>query len=142
MGVTFSDEVQRIVEPTLADRGFVLDQIDDGVDEGGRGLTVVYYRSHDTKLQIYDSVREGEINCMIAPLGAPNEFGLRSPSKKWQFVIRFVKRPDLPFEELLDRERRERVSYESRLHWVSALIESHFEEARAGVLAMEKPRQQ
>ena len=117
MGVTFSDEVQRIVEPTLADRGFVLDQI-------------------------YDSVRESEINCMIAPLGAPNEFGLRSPSKKWQFVIRFVNRPDLPFEELLDRERRERVSYESRLHWVSALIESHFEEARAGVLAMEKPRQQ
>jgi hypothetical protein len=99
-GSEFSKDVQTIVGPLLTELGFVLDEIDDSADEGGRGQHIVYYRSNDCKIQVYESSREGEVNCMIGLLSVPNEFGLRA--KKWQFFTRFVKRPDLPLEELIE----------------------------------------
>jgi len=74
-------EVRSIVEPLLIDLGFELDGVED-FDEGGIPGTVVYYRSSDCKIQIYNSSRQGSINCMIAPLSADNEFCHRDPSSE------------------------------------------------------------
>ena len=65
--------LKQAVGPLLEKLGFVLDELDDSPDEGGMERNIVYFRSRDCRLQIYDSAREGEINCMIAPLDAPND---------------------------------------------------------------------
>ena len=109
----FTTEVQAIVGPQLLAMGFVLDQVDDGTDGpdgGGRPLRVVYYRGSDVKIQIYESIREGETNCMIGTLDAPNEWGPLNPSKKWQYFTRFVPLPELPLKELV---KQARANYES-----------------------------
>jgi len=96
----------------------------------------VYYRSKDCKIQVYESSREGEVNCMIAPLDAPNEFGLRS--EKWQFLARFGTRPDSPLEELARLAKAEYESFAKPLEWVKDRIEKYFEDAHAGILEMYK----
>jgi hypothetical protein len=140
MSEDFPGDVRLIIEPVLSERGFVLDEIQDGTYDGGRHLSVVYFRSADCKMQIYESAREGETNCMIAPLDAENEFGLRSASKKWQYLTRFVKRPDLPLKELVKLARQEYESYANPLEWVKARIEADFDAAHAGILNMQRPR--
>ena len=122
----FSAEVQTIVGPVLEQLGFVLDEIDDSPDEGGRRQHIVYFRSEDCKVQVYESAREGEVNCMIAPIDVPNEFGLRA--KKWQFLTRFSKRPDLPLAELAELARAEYKSYSNPLEWVRDRIVKYYEE--------------
>jgi hypothetical protein len=134
MARRFSEEVQTIVGPVLQALNFVLYGSDDRPDEGGRYQHVVYYRSDDCKIQVYQSGREGETNCMIAPLDAPDSFGLRAD--KWQFLTRFSKRPDLPLDELLDSARSEYDSYANPLEWVRDRIAQHYEAARAGILEM------
>lgn len=130
----FSREVQEIVGPTLQALGFVLEQVDDDPDEGGRRQHVVYYRSDDCKIQVYESAREGEVNCMIAPLDAPNGFGLRT--KKWQYLTRFTKRPDLPLGELITVVRTEYEAYANPLEWVRDRIVKYYDAAHAGILKM------
>lgn len=141
MSDDFPSDVRLVVEPILSKRGFVLDEIQDGTDDGGRQLSVVYFRSADCKIQIYESAREGETNCMIAPLDAPNEFGLLSTSKKWQFLTRFVKRSDLPLEGRFKMARQEYESYDNPLEWVKACIEARFDTAHAAMLNMPRPPQ-
>jgi hypothetical protein len=130
----FSTEVQTMVGPVLEQLGFVLDEVDDNPDEGGRRQHVVYYRSNDCKIQVYESAREGEVNCMIAPLNVPNAFGLRA--KKWQFLTRFSKRPDLPLGEIAERARAEYNSYSNPLEWVRDRIIKYYEAAHKGILEM------
>lgn len=130
----FSAAVQTIVGPLLSKYGFSLDEIDDSPDDGGRGQHIVYYRSNDCKIQVYDSSREGEVNCMIAPLDAPNKFGLRA--KKWQYVTRFVKRPDVPLDKLAELARNEYKAYANPLDWVRDRLERYYEAAHAGILEM------
>jgi hypothetical protein len=130
----FSTEVQTIVGPVLEQLGFVLDEIDDSPDEGGRRQHIVYFRSEDCKVQVYESAREGEVNCMIAPIDVPNEFGLRA--RKWQFLTRFSKRPDLPLAELADLARAEYKSYSNPLEWVRDRIIKYYEAAHKGILEM------
>jgi hypothetical protein len=130
----FSTEVQTIVGPLLKELGFVLDEVDDSPDEGGRRQHVVYYRSNDCKIQVYESSREGEVNCMIAPLDAPNEFGLRT--KKWQYFTRFSKRPDLPLAELAELARAEYTAYANPLDWVRDRIVKYYDAAHIGILEM------
>jgi hypothetical protein len=130
----FSTEVQTIVGPVLEQLGFVLDEIDDRPDEGGRRQHIVYFRSEDCKVQVYDSAREGEVNCMIAPIDVPNEFGLRA--RKWQFLTRFSKRPDLPLAELAELARAEYKSYSNPLEWVRDRIIKYYEAAHKGILEM------
>ncbi len=130
----FSAEVQTIVGPLLEELGFVLDEIDDSPDEGGRSQHVVYYRSNDCKIQIYQSSREGETNCMIAPLDVPNRFGLRA--KKWQYLPGFTKLPDLPLEELVKTARAEYTAYANPLDWVRDRIVRYYDSAHAGILEM------
>src|ERR1700730_14317701 len=75
----FLTEVRSIVEPLLTRLGFQLDAFVDDVDEGGRRGSAVFYGSKDCKIQVYRTTREGSVNCMIAPLGAPCYFwSLRS----------------------------------------------------------------
>ena len=129
----FSAEVQSIVGPLLTKLGFVLDGVED-FDEGGIPGTVVYYRSADCKIQIYQSSRQGSVNCMIAPLSADNEFCHRDPSSGWQFFTRFTPTPSVPLEELVKS-----VSYESRptnelLKEVRDRIEKYYDDAHAGIL--------
>jgi hypothetical protein len=130
----FSTHVQATLVPLLADLGFVLDEIDDTPDNGGHGLErhIVFFRSVDCKIQVYDSSREGEINCMIAPLAAPNEFGLNSG--KWYYISYFSKQPDLPPEERLRLAIAEVEAYDNKLDWVKDRIIKHYETARAGIL--------
>lgn len=130
----FSTEVQSIVGPVLEQLGFVLDEIDDSPDEGGRRQHIVYFRSEDCKVQVYESAREGEVNCMIAPIDVPNEFGLRA--RKWQFLTRFSKRPDLPLAELAELARAEYKSYSNPLEWVRDRIVKYYEAAHKGILEM------
>ena len=132
----FSDEVQQIVGRALFERGFTLDQIDEGADDGGRAQSVVYYRGRDCKIQIYRSSREGETNCMIAPLSAPNEFGLQSATKKWRYLRSFVEPPSLSLKQLSRMARSEYESFENPLLWVAAQIEKDYEAAHSGILEM------
>jgi hypothetical protein len=127
----FAKDVAEVVGPLLATKGFTLDQVDDGKDdaEGGRHLSVVYYRGSDCKIQIYESAREGETNCMIGSLDAPNVLGLRKPSRKWQYFGRFVPLPDLPLDELIEKVRAEHGSYATPLHWVRSRIEKYYDAA-------------
>ncbi|MGE2689086.1 hypothetical protein [Mycolicibacterium pulveris] len=132
----FSEDAQSIVGPVLAELGFTLDEIDDRPDpERGGERHIVYYRSDDCKIQIYESSREGEVNCMIAPLDAPNEFGLRT--KRWQYFTRFAERPaGVPLEELVRLARDEYESYANPLEWVKDRIVKNYEAAHAGILEM------
>jgi hypothetical protein len=133
----FAEEVQTIVGPALQALGFVLEGIDDRPDEGGRRQHVVYYRADDCKIQIYQSSREGETNCMIAPLDAPDSFGLRA--EKWQFLTRFSKGPDLPLAELAEAVTAEYNAYANPIEWVRDRIAKYYEAAHAGILEMYPP---
>lgn len=130
----FSTDVQTTVGPLLADLGFVVDEVDDSPDEGGIERHIVYYRSSECKIQIYDFSREGEANCMIAPLDAPNEFGLTS--KKWHYISKFSKRSDVPPQERLRLAIAEARSYANPLDWVRDRIAKNYEAAHAGILEM------
>jgi hypothetical protein len=130
----FAARVEETAGPLLTKLGFVLDEIDEGPDEGGIARRIVYYRSNDCKLQIYDSSREGEVNSMIAPVNVSNEFGLRA--KKWQFLTRFSKRPDLPLTELAELARGEYTAYANPLEWVRDRIAKYYDAAHKGILEM------
>jgi len=128
----FLANVETTLGPLLKKLGFVLDEVDVSPDGGGIERHIAYYRSADCKLQIYDSSREGEINCMIAPLSAPNQFGLTT--KKWHYISRFSKRSDLPPQERLRVAIAEAKAYENQLDWVRDRIAKHYESAHAGIL--------
>lgn len=134
MNTDFFAQVQQIMGSLLEGLGFVVDEVDDRSDKGGRRRHIVYYRSSDCKLQVYESSREGEFNCMIAPLDAPNAFGL--DTKKWQFLTRFSKHPDLPLAELAAQARAEYESYANPLEWVRDRIVKYYQAAHAGILEM------
>ena len=129
----FFMEVEAVVGPLLAQLGFRLDETDNTPDRGGDRY-IAYYRGKDCKLQIYQSSRDGETNCMNAPLGAPNEFGLRN--EKWQYLTRFTKRPNLPATELIQIARREYESYSNPLEWVRDRIRANYESAHASIRTM------
>jgi hypothetical protein len=97
MACQFAADVGAIVGPVLAKLGFIPDGVDDDPDEDGVLRHVAYFWSRDCKLQIYDSSREGEINCMIAPLSASDSFGLNADD--WHFISRFSKRADISPQE-------------------------------------------
>ncbi|KUH67864.1 MULTISPECIES: hypothetical protein [Mycobacteriaceae] len=134
MADDFSDQVQSIVGPLLSELGFRLDGVDLNVDEGGRLGAVVYYRSADCKIQVYQSAREGSTNCMIAPLDAPNVFGPHDRSLSWQYLTKFVPLPDTPLEELVESVSFKPKTTAEQLRWVRDIIGEHFEAARAGIL--------
>ncbi|WP_156747985.1 hypothetical protein [Mycobacterium sp. E3198] len=129
----FSAEVQATVGPLLAELGFALDEVDDSPDQGGIERHITYYRSNDCKMQIYESSRAGEVNCMIATLDAPNEFGLTS--KQWHYISKFSRRSDIPSDERLRLAIAGAKSYANPLEGVRDRIAKHYEAAHAGILA-------
>jgi hypothetical protein len=131
----FASEVESIVGPLLVDLGFVLDETND-FDEGGRPGAVVYYRSGDCKIQIYSSSRQGSVNCMIAPLSANNEFGLRDPSSEWQFINKFTPTPDVPLEEMVKSVSYKAKSDRQMLEEVRDRIAQYYKDAHAGILKL------
>lgn len=139
MADDFVREVQTTVGPFLSERGFAVDEVDSAVDEGGPKGSVVYYRGQDCKIQIYYSSREGEINAMIAPLDASNEYGLYNRSGKWRFFNDFTEMPDLTVEELVAELREQRANFETtqkRLDWLKReRIARYFDSARAAIVA-------
>lgn len=134
MTVKFSTHVETTLGPLLAELGFILDEVDDTPDEGGIERHIVYYRSFDCKMQIFDCSREGEVNCMIAPLEAPNEFGLTS--MRWHYITKFSKRPNVSPQERLRIAIAGANAYEDPVQWVKDRIVKHYETAHAGILVM------
>lgn len=133
----FSQMVEDIVGPVLSGLGLTLDVVDDHVDEGGRFGSVVYYRGTDCKVQLYWSTRAGEVNCMIAPVGAPNEPGLYDRSGLWHYLNEFIEKPNLPLEELVQMLKAEKSNFETRekwLAWWSGRIERYLRTARLGIV--------
>jgi hypothetical protein len=131
----FATKVQAIVAPSIAPRGFVLQQVRD-FDEGGRRGTALFFVNNACKLQIYWSAREREINCMMAPLSARNVHGLYDKSGMWHYLNDFVPKPDIPLEELVRQLRAERANFETQekwLTWITARIDQFYDSALAGI---------
>ncbi|CDO87625.1 hypothetical protein AWC29_27865 [Mycobacterium triplex] len=136
----FLTGVRSIVEPTLIELGFQLDEIDDDVDEWGRKGSVAFFRSIDCRIQIYDSIRDGTINCMIAALNSPNVFGPHDRSGKWQYLPRFAIRKGVPLEEIKKDDLTVDFPTTSQLlESVRDRIEKYFPIAHEGILEMGGP---
>lgn len=130
--------VRSIVEPLLIQLGFQLEEFGDVV-EHGRKASVVFFRSSDCKIQIYDAPREGEINCMIATLDADNKLGLYDESGKWQYLPRFAIRQGVPLEEIRDTDLPEFPTTNQWLASIRRRIEKYFPIAHEGILEMGGP---
>jgi hypothetical protein len=122
-------ELEHFLVPTLSDAGFKLDELDDAAIYENRPAWAIYYRGHDCKLQVCWSARDGGIDFMLAPLDAPNEFGLLNTSRKWHFMLMLSDaHDDLPTPGL-------DADDEMVMSWLRALFEVHFEAARNALLS-------
>jgi hypothetical protein len=119
-----SSDVERYMGPTLSALGFDLDEVDSDVVYGERQAWAVFYRGPDCKFQVCWSAREGGVDFMLAPLEAPNEFGLDNGSKMWRFMLALSDATDdlgtLPLE----------AGTEEVWAWRKALFDTHFDAAR------------
>jgi hypothetical protein len=112
----------------LSNAHFELDEVQDSVIYGARPAWALYYRSKDCKLQVCWSARDGGIDFMLAPLDAPNEFGLVNRSKKWHFMLLLsgvcddLKTPGLDAED------------GAVMSWLKALFDIHFDAAHTALL--------
>lgn len=132
--------VQSIVGPVLTDLGFQLDGFDDDVDEGGRKGSVAFFRSEDCRIQVYESTRDGAINCMIAALEAPKVFGPHDQSGKWQYLPRFAIRKGVSLEEIRkDNLAVDFPTNDQLLESVRERIQKYFPIAHEGILEMDGP---
>lgn len=132
----FLTKVRWIVEPLLSELGFQVDEFDAEVDDWGRTCAVVYFRSVDCKIQIYDSSRDGSINCMIAPLDARNVFGPHDQSGMWQYLPIFGLRQGVPLDEVRETALPDFPTTDQFLESVRGRIERYLPIAHAGVLEM------
>jgi hypothetical protein len=64
----------------------------------------------------------------------PNEVGLRA--RKWQFLTRFSKRPDIPLAELAELAKAQYKSYANPFEWVRDRIVKYYDAAHKGILEM------
>jgi hypothetical protein len=133
----FLAAVRHIVEPTLTELGFQLDEYNGDVDEWVRKGSVAFFRSDDCLIQIYDSTRDGSINCMVAALDAPRVFGPHDRSGKWQYLPRFAIRQGVPLEEI--QKDNLLVDSPTTSQWLESVrhrIEKYFPVAHEGILEM------
>ncbi|MGO4442217.1 hypothetical protein AB4Z42_02550 [Mycobacterium sp. 2YAF39] len=121
-------EVDRFLEPTLLNAGFKLDEVQEAIVYGNRPAWAVYYRDNDCKVQVCWSARDGGIDFMVAPLDAPNEFGLTNNSKKWHFMLLLSGAQDNLVTPGLE------AGDDAVLPWLKALFDIHFEPARRALL--------
>lgn len=135
----FPQLAQEIVGPLLTRMGFVLHGVDNSVDEGGPKGSVIFYQGQDCKIQIYHrSSREGEINAMIAPVAAPDEYGLYNRSRMWHYFNEFADEPKPPLEELVEKLKAERDNFKTTSRWLEWIknerIARYYESAHAAIL--------
>src|ERR1700759_4499446 len=69
----------------------------------------------------------GGVDFMLAPLGAPNEFGLDNRSKKWRFMLAVSDATDDLGTPPL------RAGTDAVWAWRKALFDAHFEAARTAL---------
>lgn len=123
-----ASDVERYMGSTLAALGFHLDEVDADAVYGERPAWAVFYRGPDCKLQVCWSAREGGVDFMLAPLDAPNEYGLMNRSKKWRFMLALSDATDdLGTPPLA-------AGTDEVWAWRKALFEIHFEAARNALL--------
>ena len=122
-------ELERFLEPTASAAGLNLDEVQDPVSYGDRPAWAIYYRGQDCKLQVLWSSRNGGTNFMIAPLDAPNEFGLANQSKKWRYMLQLSNAHD----DLATP--RVGADADTVMTWLKALFEIHFDSARNALLS-------
>jgi hypothetical protein len=127
--VTKPAELARFLKRDISDAGLRLDEIADSVSYQDRPAWAIYYRDPDCKLQICWSARNGGIDFLLAPLDAPNEFGLLNGSKKWRFMLMLSDaHDDLPTPV-------PGADADTEMSWLKALFEVHFQPARAALLS-------
>lgn len=124
-----SEDVEKYLGSAISRRGFTLDAMEPDFVYGERPAWAVYYRGTDCKLQVCWSAREGGVDFMLAPLDAPNEFGLVNNSKKWQFLLSLSESDDGLATPSFD------AGPETWWDWRKALFEAHIDEARASLLS-------
>lgn len=113
---------------TLAGLGFHLEEVDADVVYGERPAWAVFYRGPECKLQVCWSAREGGVDFMLAPLDAPNEYGLLNKSKKWRYMLALSDVNDHLGTPPLG------VGTQELWEWRMALFDTHFEAARDALL--------
>jgi len=124
-----SVDLARFLEPTLSHAGFKLDEVDGAAIYGDRPAWAIYYCCQDCKLQVCWSARDGGIDFMLAPLDAPNEFGLLNRSRKWHFMLMLSNARDELSTPGLDADD------DTVMSWLKALFEVHFEPAHTALLS-------
>lgn len=120
-------DVEKYLGPTLTKLGFRMDGADSAIAYGDRPAWAVYYRGSDCKLQVCWSAREGSMDFMLAPLDAPNKFGLSSRAEGWQFMLMLSRSEDSLQTPSLQ------ASDEVWWQWREALLLAHIQEARAAL---------
>jgi hypothetical protein len=122
-----ASEVQQYLGSTFAALGFELIEIQANLVYAERPAWAVFYRGPDCKLQVCWSSREGGVDFMLAPLDAPNVFGLNDGSKRWRFMLALSDAVDdlgmPPLNEGTD----------AVWAWRRALFDAHFEAARVAL---------
>ncbi|MEB3049365.1 hypothetical protein KV112_06350 [Mycolicibacter sp. MYC123] len=115
--------------PTLASLGFVLDEVMSDIVYAESRAWAAFYRGPDCKLQICWASRIGGMNFMLAPLDAPNRFGLEDGFKTWRFMFELSDATDDlgPFPR--------RGGFDEIWAWRKAKFQAHFEPARRALLA-------
>jgi hypothetical protein len=117
-------EAEQVIAPSLSALGFSLDEVDADLVYGGRPAWALYYRGSDCKVQLCWSERNGGLSYLLAPLDAPNEFGLVNASKQWQYMLALSDNPDDPGTPPIGQ------GIEALWAWRKALFDKYFESAR------------
>lgn len=116
-------DVDRYLGPVLADMGFVLDEIREGLTFKERPAWAVFYRRNDCTLQVCWSAREGSTDFMLAKPEARNAFGLDDSAKGWHFLLMLS-----DFDEGLPTPAID-ADVETWWRWRKALLQAHFPDA-------------
>lgn len=124
-----SDDVAQYLEPTLAKFGFALDEVMSDIVYGESPAWATFYRGPDCKLQLCWSSRVGGLHFLLAPMDAPNQFGLADGFKTWRYM--------LALSDVIDDLGPPPVVAGDDVLWAwrKALFETHFEAARAALLS-------
>lgn len=134
----FLAEVRSIVEPLLTELGFQLDEYMGDVAYD-KEASAVFFRSNDCKIQVYDSRRNGEINCMIAALDAANTFGPYDRKGEWQYLPRFAIMQGVPLDEIKEEDFPDFPTPSQWLQSVRRRVEKYYPIAHEGILKIAGP---
>lgn len=120
--------------PTLARLGFASEAVHSAVVCEGRPAWAVYYRSSDCKLQVCWLARERGVDFMLAPIDAPDTFGLAGSSDGWRYLLTLSQSHDDLQTPAIDADE------ETWWTWRKTLLLDHIDEARAALSSRDDPR--